>query len=460
MRTSGRVRSAAKEILKAIRPEEAQGSPEFSIKRLQPVAARKILEAIRPKETQGSPESSVKRLQPEVVSLLQEVHALLTKSIKTLGYRERSDSYAPLRRSLLREIEKVRELELRMAVVAPMKAGKSTLINAIVGQEIVPARSSAMTTLPTEIVCVPGKPEPELFLSSRAVKALSKARQTLRQRVKREGLDGVLRRLGKFTQIDATVRKLTGSRNVKVPSRVVGAHAVRELLREINDISRIASVLNFKYRLSSQWGSIDVPRVCVSFSSLRLLGQNRTMGKLVLVDTPGADEEALYSELEPIVEEQLKGSSAVLLVIDFTQRDNRAVARVRDQVREVVDVLGNDHLLVVVNKIDERRSKDDPTWEDFVRSVRSIGRGFDIESSTFRNQMFEVSARRAFRATECLHTLRTNPSSLPVSGLEGVSLLLEEMHPFEWQKILTTITAEEVETKCQLLWENSAFLFS
>lgn len=44
-----------------------------------------------------------------------------------------------------------------LAVVGTMKAGKSTTINAIVGQEILPNRNRPMTSVPTLIRHVPGK---------------------------------------------------------------------------------------------------------------------------------------------------------------------------------------------------------------------------------------------------------------------------------------------------------------
>ncbi|EFC1714129.1 hypothetical protein FBH71_06270 [Escherichia coli] len=51
-----------------------------------------------------------------------------------------------------------------LAVVGTMKAGKSTTINAIVGQEILPNRNRPMTSVPTLIRHVPGKTEPVLHL--------------------------------------------------------------------------------------------------------------------------------------------------------------------------------------------------------------------------------------------------------------------------------------------------------
>ncbi|CAF1099466.1 unnamed protein product [Didymodactylos carnosus] len=39
-----------------------------------------------------------------------------------------------------------------MPIIAPMKAGKSTIINGILGQKLLPTRNTAMTAIPTEIV--------------------------------------------------------------------------------------------------------------------------------------------------------------------------------------------------------------------------------------------------------------------------------------------------------------------
>jgi len=46
---------------------------------------------------------------------------------------------------------KLAELEMVLAVVGTMKAGKSTTINAIVGTEILPNRNAPMTAIPTLI---------------------------------------------------------------------------------------------------------------------------------------------------------------------------------------------------------------------------------------------------------------------------------------------------------------------
>jgi replication fork clamp-binding protein CrfC len=64
--------------------------------------------------------------------------------------------------NLQNEQQKLDKLEMVLAVIGTMKAGKSTTINAIVGMEILPNRETAMTTLPTLIRNIHGQSEPVL----------------------------------------------------------------------------------------------------------------------------------------------------------------------------------------------------------------------------------------------------------------------------------------------------------
>ena len=66
------------------------------------------------------------------------------------------------------EALKVTELEMVLAVVGTMKAGKSTTINAIVGREILPNRNAPMTAIPTLIKHSNGQKQPHLTFSEKA----------------------------------------------------------------------------------------------------------------------------------------------------------------------------------------------------------------------------------------------------------------------------------------------------
>lgn len=62
------------------------------------------------------------------------------------------------------KLERVKRKELTMTIVAPTSAGKSTIINAIAGQDLLPSRNDAMTVLPTEIVFSREVTHPKLLL--------------------------------------------------------------------------------------------------------------------------------------------------------------------------------------------------------------------------------------------------------------------------------------------------------
>jgi replication fork clamp-binding protein CrfC len=95
--------------------------------------------------------------------------------------------------TLNNELRKITRLEMVLAIVGTMKAGKSTTINAIVGTEVLPNRNRPMTALPTLIRHTPGQKEPVLHFSHVApIDALMKV---LQQRV-REVIASVLRRPG------------------------------------------------------------------------------------------------------------------------------------------------------------------------------------------------------------------------------------------------------------------------
>jgi len=72
----------------------------------------------------------VPNLQADSLTLLNQINSLLNHHSK------QSEKYRNYQQQITHQIRLVEDLELRMTIVAPMKAGKSTIINAIVGQEL------------------------------------------------------------------------------------------------------------------------------------------------------------------------------------------------------------------------------------------------------------------------------------------------------------------------------------
>lgn len=58
----------------------------------------------------------------------------------------------------------VRKFEVTIALVGTMKAGKSTVINALVGKELAPHRALSMTVVPTVITHNSKTKDPELTI--------------------------------------------------------------------------------------------------------------------------------------------------------------------------------------------------------------------------------------------------------------------------------------------------------
>ncbi len=95
---------------------------------------------------------NVQDLQTDVVDLMRQISSLMHRASTALNSDSASQKYWEFQQEVVEAARNVEKLELMMAIVAPMKAGKSTIINAIVGQEILPSRNAAMTILPTEII--------------------------------------------------------------------------------------------------------------------------------------------------------------------------------------------------------------------------------------------------------------------------------------------------------------------
>ena len=89
-------------------------------------------------------------LQHDIDAVIQDAITILQLADKVIG--NENEEFSEGIETLKSEAEKMLRMQLTLPVIAPMKAGKSTLINAIAGVNILPSRNTAMTTLPTAII--------------------------------------------------------------------------------------------------------------------------------------------------------------------------------------------------------------------------------------------------------------------------------------------------------------------
>ncbi len=400
------------------------------------------------------PIPNVQELQQDVIELLGEISDLMSRASTALSSDSVDNKYADFEKQIRNETSKVENLELRMAIVAPMKAGKSTIVNAVAGQDILPSRNSAMTTLPTEIIFDAGLDEPVLTLSAEVLSVFQDTLVSLREKINEQGLETVKERLAPYPHLQKMpklIQKLTVGE--LIPDKSEGSKNIAHTLTSLNDIVRLCSILDPQ---SDPIQSLeDVPRIKTPFwSSLQNNDESKVQGKLVIVDTPGPNEAGENLRLKPVVAEQLAKSSIVLIVLDFTQLKNEAAEKVKQDVQRVIELRGKDNLYVLVNKVDQRRDGDmNPQQvEDFVAAEFGIGEAGD------KNRVFEISARRAFTSANFLMESQQFPDA-EVGELKTVRALAQEVFGIDWEEEgeLEDATIGKLKHKAEILWKKSGF---
>lgn len=395
---------------------------------------------------------NVQDLQQDVIELLREISDLMNRASTALSSDSIDNKYADFEKQIRSETSKVDNLELRMAIVAPMKAGKSTIVNAVAGQDILPSRNSAMTTLPTEIIFDADLDKPFLTLSNSVLSVFKDTLDSLREKINEQGLEAVRERLAIYPHLQKMpelIQELKVGKSIPCESK--GHKDIALTLTSLNDIIRLCSILD------PQSDPIqyleDVPRIKTPF--WRSVGDNKkskTQGKLVIVDTPGPNEAGENLRLPAVVAEQLDKSSIVLIVLDFTQLKNEAAEKVKQDVQRVIEIRGKDNLYVLINKVDQRRDGDMNSQQvkDFVAAEFGIGEAED------KNQVFEISARRAFTSANFLMELQQSPD-VKVGELKTVRALAQEVFGIDWEEELEDATVGELQRKAEKLWRKSGF---
>jgi signal recognition particle receptor subunit beta len=397
--------------------------------------------------------SDIYAIQKSVVDVLSQVRDLMDYASQKLETPDSKDRrYADHSKSIENEITKVKNLELRMAIAAPMKAGKSTIINAIVGQDILPSRNAAMTTLPTEIVFSKEVTEPKLMLryeDADTYDVLKRSWGSLKRKIQQIGLPQAKQDISEYPHLQDLLEEVAGNPETSFRAEVLGTEAIQNALTKINDLVRLCSVLVPSE--NSLTSLISVPRIEVPFlqtqSSLKLDG----IGKLVFVDTPGPNE-AGDLKLEDVVKRQLQFSSIILLVLDYTQLNAKAAEKVKQDVDEVTLIKGRESIYILVNKIDLRKKKEDMTKLEVLEFVNNK---FGIEASTDR--VFEISASRAAYASNFRSELRLKPNVSDPRLMETAELLARQAFGDMWEDEFPEATIERMTNASDRIWSKSGF---
>ncbi len=337
------------------------------------------------------------------------------------------------------EFHKLSNLEMVLAVVGTMKAGKSTTINAIVGAEVLPNRNRPMTALPTLIRHTPGVHQPQLVFEK--VKPLNDLLVSL-QAALGVADPAVLDDLQSEPDMNELLEQIR--KNRAFAKRYEGEEGIFQFLKRLNDLVRVCFALQVEFPFA-QYATVDaMPVIEVEFTHLKNLPS--TQGRLTLLDTPGPNE-AGQTHLRHMLKDQLKKASAVLAVLDYTQLKSDADNDVRSNLLAVADT-AQDRMYALVNKFDQRnRNSDGPdevkqyVSQTLMRGILSADNVFPVSA----NQGYLAS--RARNEMERYGKLNVDEAWVADFGAEAIGR--------RWEQKIDD--SEEVKLAADDLWKESGF---
>jgi len=392
---------------------------------------------------------TVNSLQQEVVSLLDEINLLIEQTQTDLDSVTET-KYSQFKAQIAAAGQNVADLKLRMSIVAPMKAGKSTIINAIAGQELLPSCAAAMTTIPTEIVFASKIKQPILNLTKNTIQLFQSLETNLQKQVQEQGFDTLKQQLNRYPHLLQLYTQIAKNNSLAISSEVIGRKEIVEALNHLNHLIRIYSVIEPNQDPLAKLE--DIPQIKTPCLSLGKTRQAQSLGDLAIIDTPGPNEAGEGLRLTEVVEEQLRRSAIVLVVLDFTQFNNNAAATIKQQIQPIVESIGLENLYVLVNKIDQRRDGDMNSEQVKEFILADLG----INTEDQKNHVFEVAAIRAFTAAKFLLEVQQNPK-IKLLEIKSLGSLAKEVLGIDWDEELEDITVKIMAKKAIKLWRKSGF---
>ncbi|EOD3918833.1 clamp-binding protein CrfC [Enterobacter hormaechei] len=339
------------------------------------------------------------------------------------------------------ELRKITRLEMVLAIVGTMKAGKSTTINAIVGTEVLPNRNRPMTALPTLIRHTPGQKEPVLhFLHVSPI-------DTLITQLQKKLCDKDRGKLARRLEIDKDMNTLLEriERGEAFEKHHLGAEPIFHCLKSLNDLVRLSQVLGVEFPFSEYAAIEHIPVIEVEF--VHLAGLDAHLGQLTLLDTPGPNE-AGQPHLQKMLSEQLARASAVLAVMDYTQLKSISDA----EVRQAISAAGKSvPLYALVNKFDQKdRNSDD---EEQVRAMIS---GTLMKGNISPGQIYPVSSMWAYLANRARYEMNVHGRLPDHQDQRWVQDFAEAALGRRW-RTADLDDIDHIRHAADLLWEDSLF---
>lgn len=334
-------------------------------------------------------------LRSDVIHHLESVITIFAQATEAGLSWSREGGTEESMRSLRSQLASVTSLEMRLPIVAPMKAGKSTIIDAIIGYNILPVREAAMTALPTRIELADDIAEPILTIREEDAEIYSGLPGRLAGHVARDFSELA----DKYGSMEPLLRAVRDGQVEPVHAGYQGYASVEEILTRLNDLLRLSAAL-----LPSEdvMGELtDVPTVRTPYWRRPERALESVPGKLILIDTPGPDEDGVAVHLTGAVRTELASCHVVLIVLDYVRMGNEASDKVKGLTDPVIEDIGIEKTYAVVNRVDQRRPGVDEEG-DKDRVSRFVQVDLKLVDKQARDRIFETKGRLGLAAARVL----------------------------------------------------------
>ena len=386
----------------------------------------------------------------QLIQLLQDTRAggLLQAPAPSKNERRSLDteSLPQAIQILENERSKLENLDMVLAVVGTMKAGKSTTINAIVGAEVLPNRNRPMTALPTLIRHTPGQTQPRLTLEK--VQPLTDLLARLRPALA-QAAPGTLKKLESNADMAELLAQIRSQRPFE--TRCEGVDQIFHLLKSLNDLVRLCSKLKHAFPFD-EYATVDaLPVIEVEFSHLK--NATDSPGRFTLLDTPGPNEEDDQKEkyeqphLKRMLRDQLRKASAVLAVFDYTQLKSEADADVRRELKDIAKIFDG-RMYALVNKFDQKTKNSDDG-----ETVKKIVSSELMDGLIAESHVFPVSSFQGYLANHARHQLALHGKIDP--NEPWVEDFASRVFGQSWEDNIDD--PAKVKKEADELWERSGF---
>ena len=397
--------------------------------------------------------NNIQQLQKETIDILK-ASSVLVQRVKRFIEAKQQQHYQEM---LLQETRKMTNAEVFLPMIAPMNAGKSTVINAIIGTRLLPSHNQGMTTLPTEIELCQDAEMPTLILTEATQNVFQTLVDNLKTFIATKGTTWIDEQIEEYSYLTPLVLAIQEGEWDHLLNEMDGQQRILAFLEGMNHIIRLCILMGID--VSAILNLQDYPRIIAPFKPFSQLSLTKSIGKLVLIDAPGANEGHTNPQIAAVLEEilyhvmarQLALGSLIITLVDFTDPNSAEALKIMQAVVNMASERGADNVYVLYNKFDHGGSGE----QDLEQIQKSAGKKFKGTTFNPKQQVFGISGLQALAARAFQYEFAKN-HHLSLRH-EVVVRLFEARYKRGAKKHVERATIQQAQQVAEELWEESEF---